>query len=96
MSFAKKGSFMGQKNQLHYYIGIISDGGMKFVTARDNTNRICEWDTLQAPMAFSKRVAEETAFGLLCNGYKAVVVGSYTELDSHLSPMLQTDWRLHL
>ncbi len=74
---------MSKKNQWHHYVGIISDNGMRFVTWRDNIKRECEWDTLQPPMEFSKRVAEETALGLVCNGYPAVVVQSLVELHSH-------------
>lgn len=71
------------KSKYYHYVGVQNDYGMSFVTKRDNANRTCFWNTEEKPLAMSHSVAEDTAFGLVLNGYSAVVVQSLYELTSH-------------
>lgn len=60
----------------YYYIAVKTNSGFTFVTKRDNTSRVCYWNAKEKPLAMSKTVAEDTAWGLNLNCSYAIVVES--------------------
>lgn len=57
------------------YVAIIEyDGTLSYVTGMDNATRIAYWEEGKPALDLSASVADSLMDGLLCNGYKAVVI----------------------
>lgn len=67
----------------YYYIGIGNTNGMRFVTSIDNPTRTAVWDESKKPKALPKSVAVSVAEALAMNGYNAVVIQAFYELENH-------------
>ena len=58
-----------------YYVAILFQGGVyRFVTGKNNITRTAMWESGKPAVNFSLSVAKDLVFGLVCNGYPAVVV----------------------
>lgn len=71
-----------------FYVGILTlENGLKFVTAVEWDHKVCEWKSGEPAKAMSKCSAIQLQMGLLCNGYKALVVEApdYLEFVNHPS-----------
>ena len=71
-----------------FYVGVRTKDGMRFVTRIDYRNKISYWEKGEAPKQMSMHNAEDLAYCLCCNGFKAVVVKSQFEITGHF-----TAWR---
>ena len=64
-----------------YYVLVLSDGKGKFVTKINNATKWAKWETEEAPLKFSKSMAEDLAYCLNLNFYPAFVVKSFYEIE---------------
>lgn len=58
----------------HYVALLEYDGTLTYVTAVDNHTHSAEWEAGKPAIALSANTAEDVAFGLNYNGYKAVII----------------------
>ena len=70
---------MAQKN--FYYIGIMTEEGMKFVTKIDRESKAALWEKDKKPLAMSQQSAKDYAEALTWNFVPATVVRTFWELD---------------
>ena len=68
---------------MKYYVGVKTEDGMAFVTEVDYSTQKTYWNRDDRPLAMNSSRAEDVANGLLMNGYWAVVVCSFVELNEH-------------
>lgn len=71
----------GKKN--HYYILVASNGGPKFVTKINWSDKTAEWNYKEKPMELDKGTAESLLTGLLLNFNMAYLVVNPFEIDCH-------------
>ena len=71
---------MAQKN--FYYIGIMTEEGMKFVTGFDKQRKLALWEKDKKPLAMSQQTAKDYAEALAWNSVPATVVRTFWELDN--------------
>ena len=65
----------------HYYVLVITEAGVKFVTKINYSDRTAEWDYKEKPIEMSKSEAEDLSLGLNLNGHMAYVVSQKWEID---------------
>lgn len=70
------------KKSNYWYVLVLTDYGVKFVTSIKNGCRTAYWDSVGKPMEFSMSVAKDIAFGLNCNFITAYPVCTPVELRS--------------
>ena len=72
-----------KKEEMHYYVLVISEEGPKFVTKVNYSNKTAEWNWEEKPLELSKDSAKDLAFGLSVNMNVAYVVSQAWEITSH-------------
>ena len=68
----EKHGFQGEYN---FYVGILTrENELRFVDTVDYCDKSATWNAGAAPRVFSKQMAIDLQMGLMCNGYKALVI----------------------
>ena len=68
----EKHGFQGEYN---FYVGILThENELRFVDTVDYSDRSATWNAGAVPKVFSKQMALDLQMGLMCNGYKALVI----------------------
>ena len=59
-----------------YHIALIdpSNNTLKFVTEVNHQTKTAKWEDGKPAKKFAKMIADDLLYGLICNGYNAVVV----------------------
>ena len=68
-----------------YHIAVIdpSNNTLKFVTAVNNQTKVAKWEDDKPAKCFLKLAADAILFGLICNGFNAVVVKCPAHYELH-------------
>ena len=68
-----------------YHIAIIdpTNNTLKFVTKINNQTKVALWEDGQPAKKFPKMAADDLLFGLICNGFNAVVVKCPAHYELH-------------
>lgn len=73
-----------------YYVGVQTEDGMRLVTSEEG--KTAYWNKDEKPMCYpTKRWAQETAFGLVCNMYPAVVIESIFEIKRQMFALKEVE-----
>lgn len=73
------------KQKHYFYVGVQNhDGRVRLVTALDHQYQQAEWRSDAKPLAMSKALAEDIAFGLCMNLTVAFIVTSLFPLDEQI------------
>ena len=66
-----------------YHVAIIdhNTNQLRFVTEIMNQTRVAKWEDGKPAKKFTKTLADDLMFGLICNGYDAVVVKAAQHLE---------------
>lgn len=67
-------------NKKHYYVAVLLNTGLRFVTGTNNTTKTAFWKKGEKPVELSKSYAEDIAYCLNLNFTPAIVVSSFYEL----------------
>ena len=68
----EKHGFQGEYN---FYVGILTrDNELRLVDTVDYHDKSATWNAGATPKIFSKQMAIGLQMGLMCNGYKALVI----------------------
>ncbi len=58
----------------NYYVLVMREYGPVYVTKLERDTKVSFWNMDEPPLAMTKSLAEDIAFGLRCNGYLCYVV----------------------
>lgn len=66
-----------------YYVAIINrtDNHLMFVTEIMSQTKVAKWEDGKPAKKFTKTTADDLMFGLICNGYDAVVIKAAKHLE---------------
>ena len=65
----------GFDSEYNYYVGILTHKNeLRFVDTVSYGDKIATWNAGAKPEIFSKSMAIDLQLGLMCNGYKALVI----------------------
>ena len=68
----EKHGFQGEYN---YYVGVLCQyNELRFVNSVNYRDKSATWTAGATPMIFNKSTAIDLQMGLMCNGYKALVI----------------------
>lgn len=68
----EKHGFTGEYN---YYVGVlVHNNELRFVDTVDYHDKSATWSAGAKPKIFNKQMAIDLQLGLVCNGYKALVI----------------------
>ena len=68
----EKNGFAGEYN---YYVGVLADQNeLRFIDAVDYHDKSATWTAGATPKVFAKQMAIDLQMGLMCNGYRALVI----------------------
>lgn len=68
----EKYGFQGEYN---FYVGILThENELRLVDTVDYHDKSATWNAGATPKIFSKQMAIDLQMGLMCNGYKALVI----------------------
>ena len=68
----EKNGFTGEYN---YYVGVlVQNNELRFVDTVDYHDKSATWNAGARPEIFNKSMAIDLQMGLMCNGYKALVI----------------------
>jgi hypothetical protein len=78
-----------------YYVLVFGEGGPKYVTKVNHSNKTAHWNESEKPLELGKYNAEDLALGLNCNFFNAVVVSSRFEIETqpYNYSMFEIDWK---
>ena len=77
----EKHGFQGEYN---FYVGILTHKNeLRFVDRVDHHDKSATWTAGAKPKIFSKQMAIDLQMGLMCNGYKALVIEAPEFLELH-------------
>lgn len=77
------------------YVGLCFEEGLKLVTDVDNASKVAKWDEGPA-LKMKGTAAKDLTFGLVANGYPAVVIQSPLELNNPKMKIISHGDRLEL
>lgn len=65
----------GFKGEYNFYVGVLCrDNELRLVDTVDYHDKSATWNAGAKPEIFSKSMAIDLQLGLMCNGYKALVI----------------------
>ena len=65
----------GFTSEYNYYVGVlVHNNELRFVDSVDYHDKSATWSAGATPRIFNKQMAIDLQMGLMCNGYKALVI----------------------